>query len=184
MRPTAERKVASRLSRFSLVLATLFAVLFLGAFFHSRTLKIELEVLRKVNRAYELYVTGNPEFEKFVRENGLRQLGWLAERFSYGEARRRLDNARSSFQKGNYGDAIRQLGDLKDSDVPWLDEVYYLLGVSYERTGQVPQARFFLSAFINGFKDSVFRREALLALLRVVPESEQELVKRELEKLR
>lgn len=177
------RKYANGVSKFFMLLVTVFAALFLLSFFYSRMLRNEVHLLKKMVKAYELYVNGSEDFEKFVKENNLKDLNWLADRFSYAEARRRLDEAKKSYQVGNYGDAIAYLSELKDRDVPWLDEVYYLLGLCYARTGQDVQARFFLSAFLQGFKDSVFRKDALEALLKVVPESEQEVVRKELQKL-
>jgi len=63
-----------------------------------------------------------------------------------GDYRCRIELARIYFNEGKYGTVIRMLSKYKDAKIPLKDkaDVYYLLGASYARKGDVAKAKSYL----------------------------------------
>jgi len=78
--------------------------------------------------------------------------------------RSKLDSAKDAYRRGNYADASVLLREIKDVDNPWMDEIYFYLGMSLYKIGEVESSKLFLSAFIQSFQYSIYRKEALLLL--------------------
>ncbi len=150
---------------FFLILLTVFALLFLVVFYNNINLTKNIEKLKLTIKAYEMYANNNDkEFVNFVKEKNLKELEPLAQKLVMNKVRNTLDNAISSFRTGNYGETSTLLMEIKDIDNPWMDELYYYLGLSLLKIGEDSRAKLYLSAFLEGFKYSIYRKEALLLL--------------------
>lgn len=68
------------MQRFYLILATIFAFLFLLTFFHLKSLDNRLEYSQKLNKAYEMYVNKDLRFKEYIENNNLDELKYLLER--------------------------------------------------------------------------------------------------------
>ncbi|ODN31211.1 tetratricopeptide repeat protein [Fervidobacterium thailandense] len=168
---STQKRVSVGLYTFLLVLATLFAILFLVSYSQGIILRKRVERYGKVLKAYELYLRGDSEFETFVKENELKEVSWLLPKFNLFAVRKSLDEAKAAFERGNFADVVSTLSKVKDVDSPWNDEVFYLLGTAHARIGQTEQAKFYLTYFVNGFEGSIYRKSAL-TLLRDLSEGE------------
>lgn len=166
------KKVSASLCHFLLILVTLFAAIFIITYLHNSILRKRVEYYGKLVKAYELYVTGDKGFESFVKENNLKEVNWLLPKFNLFAVRKSLDEAKVAFEKGNFADVISTLSVVKDTDSPWNDELFYLLGSAYAKVGQLEQAKFYLSYFLNGFEGSIYRKNAL-SLLSVLSEDQE-----------
>ena len=153
-----------RHERFYLILITVFAFLFLITYMYNVRLTTDVENLRKLTKAYELYVSGSNDFSKYVKDNNLKELDWLISKKLLSDVRSKLDSAKDAYRRGNYADASVLLREIKDVDNPWMDEIYFYLGMSLYKIGEVESSKLFLSAFIQSFQYSIYRKEALLLL--------------------
>jgi len=120
--------------------------------------------MRKLTKAYELYVSGSNEFSRYVQDNNLKELDWLISKKLLSDVRSKLDQAKENYRKGNYADASVLLREVKDVENPWMDEIYFYLGMSLYKIGELESSKLFLSAFIENFQYSIYRKEALLLL--------------------
>jgi len=150
--------------KFCLILLTIFACLFLFTYSYNAKLSNDIEKMRKLTKAYELYVSGSNEFSRYVQDNNLKELDWLISKKLLSDVRSKLDQAKENYRKGNYADASVLLREVKDVENPWMDEIYFYLGMSLYKIGELESSKLFLSAFIENFQYSIYRKEALLLL--------------------
>ncbi|MGQ9855365.1 MAG: tetratricopeptide repeat protein [Fervidobacterium sp.] len=156
-----------KVEKFSLILLTIFAILFIISYSHSLKISNELEQTKKVVKAYELYVNNDQSFEKFVSENDLKDLVNLVSKQKITSIRTKIDNAKSAYRNGNYSEAADILRTIKDESNPWADEIYFYLGMSLYKIGEIESAKLFLSSFIDNFQYSIYRKEALMLLREI-----------------
>lgn len=171
--------MSEKFCKISLIIASFFAILFLITYFSNVNLSQKLSYKEKIIKAYELYLNDSKEFSNFVNSNNLKEVQWLVSKKLLNEIRTTLDKAKVLYREGNYGDAALLLREIKDTENPWNDEIYFYLGMSLYKVGEVESAKLFLSAFINNFEYSIFRKEALLILKEISPEE----IKRQIDKL-
>lgn len=131
---------------------------------YNAKLSNNIEKMRKLTKAYELYVSGSNEFSRYVQDNNLKELDWLISKKLLSDVRSKLDQAKENYRKGNYADASVLLREVKDVENPWMDEIYFYLGMSLYKIGELESSKLFLSAFIENFQYSIYRKEALLLL--------------------
>lgn len=131
---------------------------------YNAKLSNDIEKMRKLTKAYELYVSGSNEFSRYVQDNNLKELDWLISKKLLSDVRSKLDQAKENYRKGNYADASVLLREVKDVENPWMDEIYFYLGMSLYKIGELESSKLFLSAFIENFQYSIYRKEALLLL--------------------
>lgn len=131
---------------------------------YNAKLSNNIEKMRKLTKAYELYVSGSNEFSRYVQDNNLKELDWLISKKLLSDVRSKLDQAKENYRKGNYADASVLLREIKDVENPWMDEIYFYLGMSLYKIGELESSKLFLSAFIENFQYSIYRKEALLLL--------------------
>lgn len=177
------KKISAGLCYFFLILVTLFSVLFVIMYLHDSILVRRVKHYGKLLKAYELYVIGDKSFESFVRENNLKEVSWLLAKFNLLTVRKSLDEARTAFEKGNFADVISTLGNIKDAESPWSDEIFYLLGCAYAKVGRVEQAKFYLSYFLHSFEGSIYRKNALFLLSTLSEGEEKKKIEEVLKKL-
>jgi tetratricopeptide (TPR) repeat protein len=77
-----------------------------------------------------------------------------------------LDKAKVYFLKGNYQECIGECENVlaRSGYSRDLDELYYMLGISYMKQGNLLRASDVFEIIINEFKDSGFQQEAQLGL--------------------
>ncbi|AFG35009.1 hypothetical protein QQE94_04230 [Fervidobacterium pennivorans subsp. shakshaketiis] len=150
--------------KLSLLLATIFCILFVITYLYNVNLVSHLQRFQKIVKAYELYVSDSKDFSKYVEDNNLEELSYLVEKQIKSQVRAKIDAAKQAFRSGNYADAAKLLREIKDIENPWLDEVYFYLGSSLYKIGEIESAKFYLSSFLDNFKYSIYRKEALLML--------------------
>jgi len=83
------------------------------------------------------------------------------------DIRSKLDRAKISYREGNYAEAVTLLRDVKDLENPWIDEIYFYLGMSLYKIGETESAKLFLASFLDNFQYSIYRKEALLILKEI-----------------
>ncbi|MFN6991724.1 MAG: tetratricopeptide repeat protein [Fervidobacterium sp.] len=171
--------MSEKFHKIILVIGTLFAILFLITYFSNVKLTQKLEYKAKIIKAYELYLNDSKEFSFFVKSNKLKELEWLVSKKQLNEVRMVLDKAKILYREGNYGEAASLLREIKDNENPWNDEVYFYLGMSLYKVGEVESAKLFLSTFLNNFEYSIFRKEALLILKEISTDE----IKKQIDKL-
>lgn len=78
-----------------------------------------------------------------------------------------LDKVKVAFLKGDYKAAIKEgektLAESQENS-PGLDELYYMLGLSYLKDGNALRASDIFEIIINEFKQSLFEDDAILGL--------------------
>lgn len=159
--------MTEKFQKITLIIGTLFAILFLITYFSNVKLTQKLEYKDKILKAYELYLNNSKEFSTYVKTNKLKELEWLVSKKQLNEVRTALDKAKILYREGNYGEAASLLREIKDVENPWNDEVYFYLGMSLYKVGELESAKLFLSTFLNNFKYSKFGKEALLILKEI-----------------
>lgn len=127
----------------------------------------ELYKARKIIKAYELYVSESKDFQEFVRQNDLKELDWLLSKKMLSDIRAKLDKAKIFYREGNYAEAVTLLRDIKDLENPWIDEIYFYLGISLYKIRETESAKLFLASFLDNFQYSIYRKEALLFLREI-----------------
>ncbi len=158
---------------FFLILLTVFAFLFLIVFYNNIKLTKDIENTKMIIKAYELYANNDDKgFVNFVKENNLKELESLAQRLVINKVRNTLDRAISSFRVGNYGESSTLLMEIKDIENPWMDEVYYYIGLSLLKIGEDARAKLYLSSFLESFRYSIYRKEALLILKEITKDKQ------------
>ncbi|MGC8820461.1 MAG: tetratricopeptide repeat protein [Fervidobacterium sp.] len=150
-----------------LTITSVFGLLFLITYLSFINVSNQLERAKKVIKAYELYTTESKEFPGFISKNNLKELEPLVSKKLLTDIRSKLDRAMISYREGNYSDAAALLRAIKDTDNPWMDEIYFYLGMSLYKAGEFESAKLFLSSFINKFQYSVYRKEALHILREI-----------------
>jgi tetratricopeptide (TPR) repeat protein len=150
-----------------LTISSVFGLLFLITYLSFINVSKQLERAKKVIKAYELYTTESKEFPGFISKNNLKELEPLVSKKLLTDIRSKLDRAMISYREGNYSDAAALLRAIKDTDNPWMDEIYFYLGMSLYKAGEFESAKLFLSSFINKFQYSVYRKEALHILREI-----------------
>ncbi|WP_448374609.1 tetratricopeptide repeat protein [Fervidobacterium sp.] len=150
--------------KFLLILATVFCILFILTFLHDVRISAELQRSKKLIKAYELYASDSKDFSKFVEDNKLSELNILLQKQLQSQVRSKIDAAKTAYRNGNFADAASFLREIKDIENPWLDEVYFYLGMSLYKIGEIESSKIFLAAFLDGFRYSIYRKEALLVL--------------------
>lgn len=168
-----------KIEKISLVVASFFAVLFLAAYFLNISLSRKLERSQMVTKAYELYLKNSKEFSDYVKSNNLKELEWLVSKKLLNEIRTNLDKAKFLYREGNYGESATLLREIKDTENPWNDEIYFYLGISLYKLGEIESAKLFLSTFLNNFEYSIFRKEALSVLKEISSDE----MKKQIEKI-
>jgi len=153
--------------KLSLLLATIFCILFVITYLYNVNLVSHLQRFQKIVKAYELYVSDSKDFSKYVEDNNLEELSYLVEKQIKSQVRAKIDAAKQAFRSGNYADAAKLLREIKDIENPWLDEVYFYLGSSLYKIGEIESAKFYLSSFLDNFKYSIYRKEALVMLHKI-----------------
>lgn len=127
----------------------------------------ELYKARKIIKAYELYVSESKDFQEFVSQNDLKELDWLLSKKMLSDIRDKLDKAKIFYREGNYAEAVTLLRDIKDLENPWIDEIYFYLGISLYKIRETESAKLFLASFLDNFQYSIYRKEALLFLREI-----------------
>jgi tetratricopeptide (TPR) repeat protein len=153
-----------RYQRLALIIATVFCFLFILTYLHDVKVSTELQHLKKLVKAYELYASDSKEFSIYVKENKLTELDNLLQKQLQSQVRTKLDAAKTAYRNGNFADAANLLREIKDIENPWLDEVYFYLGMSLYKIGEVESSKIFLATFLDSFSYSIYRKEALLLL--------------------
>lgn len=153
--------------RIFLIFATIFSLLFLITYIYNVNQSNQLSRARKVIKAYELYVSESKDFPEFVKQNDLKELNWLLSKKMLSDIRSKLDRAKISYREGNYAEAVTLLRDIKDLENPWIDEIYFYLGMSLYKIGETESAKLFLASFLDNFQYSIYRKEALLILKEI-----------------
>ncbi|QAV32555.1 hypothetical protein SAMN04488510_1446 [Fervidobacterium changbaicum] len=151
----------------SILLATVFCVLFLVTYLYNVKLFSQLQRAQKLIKAYELYVADSKDFSKYVEDNKLKELTYLVEKQMKSQIRSKIDTAKVAYRNGNYADTVSLLREIKDIENPWLDEVYFYLGSALLKVGEVESAKLYLSSFLDSFTYSVYRKEALMILREI-----------------
>ncbi|MCX7653909.1 MAG: tetratricopeptide repeat protein [Fervidobacterium sp.] len=160
----------TKFEKILLIFTTLFALMFIFTYFYNVNQFNQLTRLRKVVKAYELYLLESKEFTDFVKQNDLKELDWLLSKRLMSEIRSKLDKAKISYREGNYAESASLLREIKDSENPWMDEIYFYLGMSLYRIGELESAKLFLSSFLDNFQYSIYRKESLLILKEISSE--------------
>lgn len=153
-----------KFEKVALVFATIFCLLFIVTYLYNVNQSNQLSHAQKVIKAYELYLSESKDFADFVKQNNLKELDWLLSKKLLSEIRTKLDKAKISYREGNYAESVALLRSVKDSENPWIDEIYFYLGMSLYKIGEIESAKLFLSSFLDNFQYSIYRREALLIL--------------------
>jgi lipopolysaccharide biosynthesis regulator YciM len=150
-----------------LLLATIFCILFVTTYLYNVNLIKQLQRFQKIAKAYELYVSDSKDFSKYIEDNNLKELTYLVEKQIKSQVRTKIDMAKLAFRSGNYAETVDLLREIKDIENPWLDEVYFYLGSALYKIGKSESAKFYLSSFLDNFKYSIYRKEALVMLHKI-----------------
>lgn len=153
-----------KLEKLLLVFVTIFCLLFVLVYFYNVRLSNKIVRMEKIIKAYELYTSESKEFANYVKENNLKELEPLLSKYMLNDIRLKIDKAKQFYREGNYSDASALLREIKDTENPWMDEIYFYLGMSLYKLGEIESSKLFLSTFMDNFQYSIYRKEALLLL--------------------
>lgn len=156
-----------RYEKVLLTFTTIFSLLFLVTYIYNANQSNQLSRVKKVIKAYELYLSESKDFLDFVKQNDLKELNWLLSKKLLSEIRTKLDRAKLSYREGNYAESVNLLRDIKDLESPWVDEIYFYLGMSLYKIKETESAKLFLASFLDNFQYSIYRKEALLILREI-----------------